>query len=59
MKINHASLYEFLEFTENIKDLITLLWIDCFIILSLNIEIHDRIKLLNKKICIISPELQE
>ena len=50
--------YECLEFTENIKDLITWLWIDCFTILPLNKEIHEKIKLLNKKICIVSPELQ-
>ena len=50
--------YECLEFTENIKDLITWLWIDCFTILPLNKEIYERIKLLNKKICIVSPELQ-
>jgi hypothetical protein len=50
--------YECLEFTENIKDLITWLWIDCFTILPFNKEIYERIKLLNKKICIVSPELQ-
>ena len=50
--------YECLEFTENIKDLITWIWIDCFTILPLNKEIFERIKLLNKKICIVSPELQ-
>ena len=50
--------YECLEFTENIKDLISWIWIDCFTILPLNKEIHERIKLLNKKICIVSPELQ-
>jgi hypothetical protein len=50
--------YECLEFTENIKDLITWIWIDCFTILPLNKDIYERIKLLNKKICIVSPELQ-
>jgi hypothetical protein len=50
--------YECLEFTENIKDLINWIWIDCFTILPLNKNIHERIKLLNKKICIVSPELQ-
>jgi hypothetical protein len=50
--------YECLEFTENIKDLIEWIWIDCFNILPLNKNIHNRIKLLNKKICIVSPELQ-
>ena len=50
--------YEILEFTENIKDLISWIWIDCFTKLPLNKEIYERIKLLNKKICIVSPELQ-
>ena len=50
--------HECLEFTENIKDLISWIWIDCFTILPLNKEIHERIKLLNKKICIVSHELQ-
>lgn len=51
--------YECLEFTENIKDLIQWIWVDCFNILPLNSEIYNRIKLLDKKICIVSPELQE
>jgi hypothetical protein len=50
--------YECLVFTENIKDLIQWIWIDCFNILPLNSEIYNRIKLLDKKICIVSPELQ-
>ena len=50
--------YEILEFTENIKDFISWIWIDCFTKLPLNKEIYERIKLLNKKICIVSPELQ-
>jgi len=50
--------YECLEFTENIKDLIQWIWIDCFNILPINSEIYNRIKLLDKKICIVSPELQ-
>ena len=50
--------YECLEFTENIKDLIQWIWIDCFNILPLNSLIYNRIKLLDKKICIVSPELQ-
>ena len=50
--------YECLEFTENIKDLIQWIWVDCFNILPLNSEIYNRIKLLDKKICIVSPELQ-
>jgi len=50
--------YECLEFTENIKDLIQWIWVDCFNILPLNSNIYNRIKLLDKKICIVSPELQ-
>ena len=50
--------YECLEFTENIKDLIKWIWIDCFTIMPLNSEIYSRIKKLDKKICIVSPELQ-
>jgi hypothetical protein len=50
--------YECVEFTENIKDLIQWIWVDCFNILPLNTVIYNRIKLLNKKICIVSPELQ-
>ena len=50
--------YECLEFTENIKDLIQWIWVDCFNFLPLNSNIYNRIKLLDKKICIVSPELQ-
>lgn len=50
--------YECLEFTKKIKNMIQWIWIDCFTYLPLNKEIYDRIKKLNKKICIVSPELQ-
>jgi hypothetical protein len=50
--------YECLEYTENIKSFITWIWIDCFTILPLNKEIYKKIQLLNKKMCIVSPELQ-
>jgi hypothetical protein len=50
--------YECLEFTENIKDFIQWIWIDCFTFLPLNEHIYNKIKLLNKKTCIVSPELQ-
>jgi hypothetical protein len=43
---------------KNIRDLIQWLWIDFFNILLLNYNIYNRIKLLDKKICIVSPELQ-
>lgn len=50
--------YECLELTENIKNMISWIWIDCFTYLPLTREIYERIKLLDKKICIVSPELQ-
>ena len=50
--------YECLEFTENIKDFIKWIWVDCFTIMPLNSTIYSRIKKLDKKICIVSPELQ-
>lgn len=49
--------FECIEFTENIKDLIQWIWIDCFNYLPLNKEIYERIIKLKKKICIVSPEL--
>lgn len=50
--------YECIEFTENIKNMIQWIWIDCFNYLPLDENIYYRIKKLNKKICIVSPELQ-
>ena len=50
--------YECLEFTENIQNLIQWIWIDCFTYLPLDRHKYDRIKKMNKKICIVSPELQ-
>ena len=50
--------YESIEFTENICDLIQWVWVDCFSFLPLNQQIYQRIKKLEKKICIVSPELQ-
>jgi hypothetical protein len=50
--------YEPLSFTENIKDLIKWIWIDCFTKLPLDTNIYQNIKKINKKICIVSPELQ-
>ena len=50
--------YECLEFTKNIKDMIEWIWIDCFNYLPLDKNIYDEIKNINKKICIVSPELQ-
>ena len=50
--------YECLEFTEKIKDFIQWIWIDCFTYLPLDKNIYEQIKKINKKICIVSPELQ-
>jgi hypothetical protein len=50
--------YECLEFTENIKDMVQWVWVDCFTYLPLNANIYNRIKQIDKKICIVSPELQ-
>jgi hypothetical protein len=50
--------YEPLNFTENIKDFIKWIWIDCFTKLPLDADIYKNIKKINKKICIVSPELQ-
>lgn len=50
--------YECLEFTKNIKDMVEWIWIDCFTYLPLDKNIYDEIKSINKKTCIVSPELQ-
>lgn len=50
--------YECLEFTKNIKDMVEWIWIDCFTYLPLDKNIYNEIKSINKKICIVSPELQ-
>lgn len=50
--------YECLEFTENIQNMIEWIWIDCFTYLPLDKIIYSRIKKINKKFCIVSPELQ-
>jgi hypothetical protein len=50
--------YECFEFTKNIKNMIEWIWIDCFTCLPLNTEIYNEIIKINKKICIVSPELQ-
>ena len=50
--------YEPLILTETIKDMISWIWIDCFTELPLNKDNYIKIKQLNKKICIVSPELQ-
>ncbi len=55
---SRLSEYEPLSFTENIKDFVKWIWIDCFTKLPLDKTIYEKIKILNKKICIVSPELQ-
>ena len=55
---SRLSEFEPLSFTENIKDFIQWIWVDCFTYLPLNKDIYNNIKKLNKKICIVSPELQ-
>lgn len=50
--------YEPVSFTENIKDFVQWIWVDCFTYLPLNKDIYNNIKKINKKICIVSPELQ-
>jgi hypothetical protein len=50
--------FELIELSENIKDMIEWIWIDCFTKLPLDKNIMERIKRINKKICIVSPELQ-
>jgi len=41
------------------KDFYKYIWIDCFSKFPLNNEIYEIIKKENKKICIVSPELQK
>jgi hypothetical protein len=50
--------YECLEYTENIKDLVEWIWVDCFTKLPLDEIIFNKIRNIGKKICIVSPELQ-
>lgn len=50
--------YECFEFTENIQNMVQWIWIDCFTQLPLDNHIYNKIKMMSKKICIVSPELQ-
>lgn len=50
--------HEIIEFTENIKDMIEWVWVDCFTKLPLDKTSYQKLKSINKKICIVSPELQ-
>lgn len=50
--------YECFEFTENIQDMIQWVWVDCFTKLPLDTPIYEKIQKINKKLCIVSPDLQ-
>jgi len=51
--------YETLDSLKIYPDFYQWIWIDCFSRLPLTTEIYSEIQLLNKKICIVSPELQK
>ena len=50
--------YEPIEFYNNIKNMIKYIWVDCFSKFILTKEYYDIFINDNKKICIVSPELQ-
>ena len=51
--------YENIHFFLENKDMFSTVWVDCFSKFPLNKEIYDLIKKEDKKICIVSPELQK
>jgi hypothetical protein len=51
--------YEHIDNFINCKDMFSTIWIDCFTKFPLNKENYELIKNENKKICIVSPELQK
>ena len=51
--------YENIHFFLENKEMFSTVWVDCFSKFPLNKEIYDLIKKENKKICIVSPELQK
>ena len=51
--------YEPIEYFLNCKNMVKYVWIDCFTKFPLNKNIYEIIKNENKKICIVSPELQK
>jgi hypothetical protein len=51
--------YENINFFLENKDMFSTIWVDCFSKFPLNKEIYDLIKNEDKKICIVSPELQK
>jgi hypothetical protein len=50
--------YENIDFFLENKDMFSTVWVDCFTKFPLNNKIYELIKNENKKICIVSPELQ-
>lgn len=51
--------YENIELFLDNKDMFSTIWVDCFTEFPLNKNIYDLIKKEQKKICIVSPELQK
>ncbi len=51
--------HEPIENLEAIKDMVSYVWVDCFTKFPLTLDIYNKIKSFNKKICIVSPELQK
>jgi hypothetical protein len=51
--------YELIDNFINSKDMFSTIWIDCFTKFPLNKENYELIRNENKKICIVSPELQK
>ena len=51
--------YEPIEYFLEIKNMYQYIWVDCFTKFPLTNKIYDLIKSNNKKICIVSPELQK
>jgi len=50
--------YEPIEYYDRIKDMVSWVWVDCFSKQPLTKEIYQGIKSDDKRICIVSPELQ-
>lgn len=50
--------FEPIEFYDKIKHFISWVWVDCFTLFPLSIENYNIFNCDNKKVCIVSPELQ-
>lgn len=50
--------FESIESIELVKNMVSWVWIDCFNKFPLTKNIYNKIKQLNLKICVVSPELQ-